>query len=96
MEFRKSNSLPDQSAAPGTKGKMFALNALRIPFSSYDSTFGYMFLICVIAICINRINTEGGQQDSQFVQVLVFTRTKTISQRNASPMIHRPPQPILL
>ena len=58
MEFRKANALPDQPATPGTKGKMVALNALCIAFSGYDSTFGNMFLICVISICIDRINVE--------------------------------------
>ena len=56
MEFRKANALPDQPATPGTKEKMVALNALCIAFSGYDNTFGNMFLKCVFAICIDRIN----------------------------------------
>ena len=96
MEFRKSNPLPDQSAAPGTKRKMFALNALCILFSSYDRTLCDVLVICVIVIRIDPTNMKGCQQGSQFVQVFVFSRTKAIGQRNAGTMIHRPPQPILL
>ena len=75
---------------------MIALNALCIPFPGYDSTLCNVFLICVIVIRIDPINMKRCQQDSQFVQVLVFSRTKAIGQRNAGTMIHRPPQPILL
>ena len=96
MEFRKADTLPDQSAAPGTKGEVLAFNALCIAFSGYNSTFRYVLLICAIAICIDHINMEGCQQGSQFVQVFVLTRTKTIGQRNAGAMVDCPPQPILL
>ena len=53
MELGKPNTLPDQSAAPGTERKMIALNALCIPFPGYDSTLCDVFLICVIVIRIN-------------------------------------------
>ena len=96
MELGKADTLPDQSTAPGTKGEVLAFNALCIAFSGYNSTFRYVLLICVIAICIDRINMEGSQQGSQFVQVFVFTGTKTIGQRNAGTMVNCPPQPILL
>ena len=62
MEFGKADSFSDQSTAPSTKGKMVALNALGIPFSSYDGTVGYVFFICVIGICVNRFNMERRQQ----------------------------------
>ena len=78
MEFGKSNSLSDQSAAPCTKRKMVAFNVFRILFSGFDGTLSDMFLICVIAIGINRVDMERSQQSSQLVQIFVFTRTKTI------------------
>ena len=96
MEFGKANTFPDQSATPGTKGKMFTLYALRIVFPGYDSTLRDVLLICVIAIGINRINMEGRQQGTQYIQMLVFTRTKTIGQRHTSTMLYCPPEPILL
>ena len=96
MELGKSNTLPNQPAAPGTEGKMITLNALCIPFPSYNRTLCDMLLICVIVIRIDPINMKRCQQGSQFVQVFVFSRTKAIGQRNAGTMIHRPPQPILL
>ena len=96
MEFRKANAFSNQSAAPGTKGKVIALNVLCISFPGYDSTLSYVFLICIIAVCINRVNMKGCEQGPQFIQVPVFTRTKTIGQRIASTMIYCPPQPILL
>ena len=91
MEFGKPDSFPDQPAAPSTKGKVIALNTLCIPLTGYNSTFSYVFLICVISICIDRINMEGCQQSSQFVQIFVFTSTKTVCQRNAGTMIDGPP-----
>ena len=75
---------------------MIAFNALCIPFPGYNGTLGYVLLICVIVIGIDRINMERCQQSAQFVQVLVFTGTKTIGQRLTSTMIDCPPQPILL
>ena len=78
MEFRKANPFSDQSAAPGTKGKMVAFNSLSISFSGNDSTLGYLFLISVIAIGIDRVNMERRQQRSQFVQVFVFMCTKAM------------------
>ena len=96
MEFGKPNPLPDQSAAPSAERKMITLNALCIPFPGYDSTLCDVFLICVIVIRIDPINMKRCQQDSQFVQVFVFSRTKAIGQRNAGMMIYCPPQPILL
>ena len=44
MELGKADTFPDQSAAPSTEGKVVALNTLRIPFSGYDSTLGYVLL----------------------------------------------------
>ena len=75
---------------------MITLDALCILFPSYDGTLGYVLLICVIAIGIDRINMEGLQQGSQLVQVFMFPRTKTVGQWLASTMVYRPPQPILL
>ena len=96
MELGKSNALPDQSAAPGAQRKMVAFNALCIPFPGYDRTLRDVFLICVIVIRIDAINMKRCQQGSQLVQVFMLSRTKAIGQRNASTMIHCPPQPILL
>ena len=78
MELGKANPLPDQPAAPGAQRKMIALNTLRIPFASYDRTFRDVFLICVIVIRIDLMNIKRSQQDSQFVQMFVFSRTKAI------------------
>ena len=75
---------------------MIALNALCILFPSYDGTLGYMLLICVIVIGIDRINMKGRQQGSQFIQVFMFARTKTVGQRCAGTVVYCPPQPILL
>ena len=88
MGFRKANSLPDQSAAPSAQRKMIALNALCILFPSYNGTLGYMLLICVIAIGIDRNNMKGFQQGSQLVQVFMFTRTKTVSQWFTGMMVY--------
>ena len=75
---------------------MIAFNTLSIPFPSYDGTLGYVLLIGVIAIGIDRINMKGRQQSSQLVQVFMFARTKTVGQWFAGTMIYCPPQPILL
>ena len=91
MELGKTDSSPDQSAAPGTKRKMIALNALCILLSGYDSTFTNTFLIRTIAVRIDRVDMERCQQRSQFVQIFVLTRTKTICQRHTSVMINGPP-----
>ena len=96
MGFGKTNPLSDQSAAPGTQRKMIALNALCIPFPGNDGTPSYALLICVIAISIDCINMKRCQQGSQLVQVFMFTRTKTVSQRFTGTMVYCPPQPILL
>ena len=66
-EFGKTNPFSDQSAAPGAKRKMIALNALCVTFSGYDSTLGDMLLICVIGICINCVDMKRRKQNSQFV-----------------------------
>ena len=96
MELGKADTFPDQSAAPSTEGKVVALNTLRIPFSGYDSTLGYVLFICVCIIGIDRINTKRRQQGSQLVQVFMFARTKTVGQWFAGTMVYCPPQPILL
>ena len=96
MGFRKANPLSDQSAAPGTERKMIALNTLSIPFPGYNGTLGYVLLICVIGIGIDRINMKRCQQGSQLVQVFMFARTKTVGQWFAGTMVYCPPQPILL
>ena len=96
IELGKADTFPDQSGAPGTEGKMITLNALCIPFPSYNGTLSYMLLICVIVIGIDRINMKRRQQGSQLVQVFMFARTKTVGQWFASTMVYCPPQPILL
>ena len=75
---------------------MSALNALCIPFPGYDGTLGYIPLICVTVIGIDRINMKRRQQGSQLVQVFMFARTKTVGQWFAGTMVYCPPQPILL
>ena len=96
MGFGKTNPFSDQSAAPRTQRKMIAFNVLCILFTSYDSTLGYVLLICVIVIGIDRINMKGRQQSSQFVQVFMLARAKTVGQWFAGAVVYCPPQPILL
>lgn len=96
VRFRKADSFPDQSATPGTKRQVFAFNALRISFSSYNATFMNMRLICIIIICINRLDVEGCQQCAQLIQIPVLSCPETIGQRDTGAMVNRPPKPILL
>ncbi len=96
MAFGKTDTFPNQSAAPGTKRKMPALNALGVSLPSYNRAFMNMVFIGVITVRIDGFYVEWGKQHQQFVQILVFPRAKAICQRNTSMMINGPPQPVLL
>ena len=50
MEFGKAHSLSDQSTAPSTKGKMVALNALGISFSSYKKEIKFWLRFSIVVL----------------------------------------------
>ena len=61
MELRKTDTFPNQSAAPGTKRKMLAFNALRVFLPSDNGAFMNMLFIGIITVRIDYFNVKWGK-----------------------------------
>jgi hypothetical protein len=75
---------------------MLAFNTLYDSFARYYRAFRDVFFVSIVVVGINGVYVKRGKQSQQFVEILVFPRTKTICERYAGIVVDRPPKPILL